>query len=178
MSDDKNMAVANSPQPVSDDANAPRYLTLCINMAGMRCLLVGGGSVGARKATTLADAGAELTVVAPEISAPVKQLVAAGRIQWRQAEYDAAMLEGVVLVVAATDDEALNLRIGADAQQRGILSCTASAARSSRVIFPAVYTGEEVTVAVHSHGRACLRSQQVRNEIAAWLEEQSRQPQN
>jgi siroheme synthase-like protein len=151
------------------DPEGPRYLTLGIDMAGMRCLVVGGGAVGARKTSTLADAGAEVTVVAPEISAPVQKLVETGRVQWRQAVYDAAMLEGFLLVVAATDDEALNLRIRADAEGRHLLSCTTSAARLSRVIFPAVYSGDEITVAVHSHGRKCRRSQAVRNEIAAWL---------
>jgi uroporphyrin-III C-methyltransferase / precorrin-2 dehydrogenase / sirohydrochlorin ferrochelatase len=150
----------------------PRYLPLAINLAGMHCVVVGGGSVGARKATTLADAGAQVTVVAPEICAAVQELVEAGRVEWSPTKYETAMLEGCVLAVAATDDDALNRRIGAEAEARQRLCCVASAASASRVIFPAVYTavhtGEEITVAVHSHGPACRRSQQVRNEIAAW----------
>jgi uroporphyrin-III C-methyltransferase / precorrin-2 dehydrogenase / sirohydrochlorin ferrochelatase len=150
-------------------ADGPRYLPLAVNLAGMRCLVVGGGAVGTRKASTLANAGALVIVVAPEICAAAKELVEAGRVEWSRTKYETAMLAGCVLAVAATDDDALNRRIGAEAEARHLLCCTASAASVSRVIFPAVFSGEEITVAVHSHGRACRRSQQVRNEIAAWL---------
>jgi uroporphyrin-III C-methyltransferase/precorrin-2 dehydrogenase/sirohydrochlorin ferrochelatase len=155
--------------PGSDEAGGPRHMALGINMAGLRCLVVGGGRIGSRKASTLAAAGADVTVIAPVISKELQELVAAGRVRWQRAEYASAILDGFALVVAATDDRPLNLRIASDAEGRGILSCNVSAASRSRVIFPAVYTDEEITVAVHSHGRRCRLSQQVRDEIAQWL---------
>jgi len=158
----------------SDVPPGPHYTTLGIDMAGLRCLVVGGGRIGARKAATLAAGGAEVTVLAPTISENLPELVAAGRVRWQQAEYDAALLSGFVLVVAATADEALNLRIAADAEGRGILSCNVSAAARSRVIFPALCREEGITVAVHSHGRSCRRSKEMRDEIAAFLLDRKR----
>jgi siroheme synthase-like protein len=152
-----------------DEAGGPRYLTLGINMAGLRCLVVGGGRIGSRKALILVEARAEVTVIAPAISRELQNLVDAGRATWQQDEYAPAMLDGVALVVAATDDRPLNLRIACDAECRGILSCNVSAASRSRVIFPAVYADDEITVAVHSHGQRCRRSKQVRDELAEWL---------
>ena len=152
-----------------EERSGPRYTTLGINMAGLRCLVIGGGRIGSRKAATLAAGGAEVTVVAPTISGPLPELVAAGSVRWQASEYDAAMLAGFVLVVAATPEPALNLRIAADAEGRGILCCNVSSASGSRVIFPALCTDGEVTVAVHSHGRECSLSKRVRDEIAAWL---------
>ena len=152
----------------NEKADGPRYMTLGINMAGLRCLVVGGGNVGSRKAATLAAAAADVTVVAPLISKELQVLVAAGRVKWQQAEYASAILGKFMFVVAATDDRPLNLRIASDAEERGILSCNVSAASRSRVIFPAVYTEEEITVAVHSHGRQCRRSKQLRDQIAQW----------
>ncbi len=146
-----------------------RYLPLAIDMAGRRCLVVGGGRVGARKVSTLVAAGAKVIVAAPRISDPVRRLVDAGRVQWQQAEYDSAMLAGCILVVAATDDRDLNARIASEAEALGILSCNVSAGNRTRVIFPAVYAGDAVTVAVHTDGRDCRLSQRVRNDIAAWL---------
>ena len=96
----------------------------------------------------------------PTISDSLPELVAAGRVRWQSSEYDAAVLAGFVLVVAATPNQALNLRIAADAEGRGILCCNVSASRS-QVIFPALYTEEEVTVAVHSDGRKCGLSKRV-----------------
>jgi len=148
---------------------AGRYLTLAVHTAGLRCLVVGGGRVGTRKALKLADAGAAVTVLAPEITGRLRRAVRLGRVHWRQAEYDPAELDDFLLVVAATSDAALNLRIGRDCEVRGSLSCVASSATSSRVIFPAEYDDGEITVAVHSRGRECRRSQQLRDDIAAEL---------
>jgi siroheme synthase-like protein len=160
---------ADSVPSDRDECSGPHYTTLGINMAGLRCLVVGGGQIGSRKASTLAAGSAKVTVVAPTIAGALQELVTSGRVQWQPSEYDAAMLVGFVLVVAATDDQALNLRIAADAEERGILCCNVSSASCSRVIFPALCTDKEVTVAVHSHGRRCGLSKRVRDEIAAWL---------
>lgn len=152
-----------------DGISAGRYLTLGVRMAGLRCLVVGGGRIGTGKALKLADADARVTVLAPEISGRLRQAARLGRIRWRQAEYDPSDLDGFVLVVAATSDRGLNLRIGRESEVRGILSCVASSASSSRVIFPAVYDHGEISLAVHSHGRQCRLSQQLRDGIAAGL---------
>ena len=150
---------------------ASRYVTLGINLAGRRCLVVGGGNVGTRKVVTLLAGGASVTVLAPQISQSLQQAVDAGHLEWLRSEYAADSVEGCLLVVAATGDPALNDRIAADAETRGILSCNASAADRSQVIFPALLSAEDITVAVHSHGRCCRASQEVRNAIAAWLAE-------
>jgi siroheme synthase-like protein len=144
------------------------YMPLAIDMAGQRCLVLGGGRVGTRKVATLLEAGAEVTLVAPKISDALRKLVDAGRVDRQKRQYDAQMLGQFMLVVAATDDRALNLRICRDADARGILSCNVSAGNRSRVIFPAVYADRQVTVAVHSQGRDCRLSQKVRDDIAAW----------
>ena len=131
--------MANDSMPSDrEERRSPRYTTLGINMAGLRCLVVGGGRIGSRKAATLAAGGAEVTVVAPAISGTLPELVAAGRVRWQPSEYDAAMLPGFVLVVAATAERALNLRIAADAEEPGILCCNVSSASRSEVIFPAL----------------------------------------
>ena len=127
------MATDDTPSN-REKASGPRYTTLGINLAGRRCLGVGGGRIGSRKAATLAAGGAEVIVVAPAIAESLQDLVAAGRVRWQPSGYDASLLPGSVLVVAATADEALNLRIAADAAERGILCCNVSSSRSP-VIF-------------------------------------------
>ncbi len=146
-----------------------RYMPLAINMAGQRCLVVGGGRVAARKVATLVDAGAEVILVAPKIAAPLGKLAESGRLQWRRGPYDPAIEGRFTLIVAASDDRALNGRICRAADARGILSCNVSEGNRSRVIFPAVCADRQVTVAVHSQGRDCRLSQKVRDNIAEWL---------
>ena len=146
-----------------------KYLPLAIRTDGLPCLVVGGGRIGARKTATLLAADARVTVLSPEISPRLAELVQRGRIQWHQAKYELSRLAGFRLVIAATADRRLNRQIGRDAERQGILSCVVSSADSSRVIFPAVWRDRDITVAVHSQGRDCRRSQAVRDRIAAWL---------
>jgi siroheme synthase-like protein len=168
---DLSMNPSESHPDLTADAQAAAYLTLGINVRGLRCLVVGAGRVGARKVLTLAKAGADVTVVAPVVSDSLTSVIAAGQVQWRQREFASADLDGCFLVVAATSDRELNQRIGQEADSRRVLSCVASDAGDSRVIFPALYDDGEVSVAVHSHGRDCRRSQQVRNDLAARLKQ-------
>ena len=152
-------------QPDAVSLQGPHFTPLAINLAGLPCLVVGGGRVGTRKAQILADGGADVTVLAPEISSALQELVRLGRVQWRQGEYRHPIGNEFFLVVAATSDAALNDRIAREA--RGALTCVVSSAPASRVIFPAVYADGDVTVAVHSDGRDCRRSQRARDRIAA-----------
>ncbi len=142
----------------------PHFTPLAVNLAGLPCLVVGGGRVGTRKAKILCGGGAEVTVLAPEISAELHELVLLGRVRWREEAYRGPGESEFFLVVAATSDAALNERIGREA--RAALVCVVSSVEVSRVIFPAVYADGNVTVAVHSDGRDCRRSQQVRDRIA------------
>ena len=148
---------------------AAAYLPLAIRTADLPCLVVGGGRVGTRKAITLCRAGAKVTVLSPEISPRLREFVNRGQIEWRQSQYAPSQIRGFRLVVAATADHRLNRQIGQDAEAEGILSCVVSSADSSRVIFPAVCSEGNITVAVHSQGRNCRQSQAVRNRIAVLL---------
>ena len=146
-----------------------RYLPLGIDVAGLPCLVVGGGRIGTRKAMTLADAGARVTVLSPEVSPDLGLAADRGLIEWQRAEYSSSRLAGWRLVVAATADPELNIRIAHDAEEQDIFHCVVCPGRFSRVIFPAVYADENLTVAVHSHGRNCAASRAIRDTIAAML---------
>ncbi len=166
------MTTLTSMTKEETDAQQPTagaYLSLAVRVDDLSCLVVGGGRVGTRKATTLYRAGAKVTVLSPEISPRLRVMVDRGQIEWHQASYAPSRIHGFRLMVAATADQALNLQIGQDAENEGILSCVASSAESSHVIFPAVCSDGNVSVAVHSHGRDCRQSQAVRNRIAIWL---------
>ena len=88
-------------------ANQITFMPLAINMAGQRCLVVGGGRVATRKVNTLLAAGAAVMLAAPKIAEPLRTLADSGRIEWRQREYEPKILAHFLLVVAATDDRAL-----------------------------------------------------------------------
>ena len=98
------------------------YLLLGIAMAGRRCVVLGGGRVGTRKARLLADAGAEVIVVAPEISASVQAAVSRAGCGGGKEPTRRPILRAAWLAVAATDEPATNAQIARDAEARGILA--------------------------------------------------------
>jgi siroheme synthase-like protein len=148
---------------------ALRFLPVGLRVQGKHCVVVGGGAVGTRKARTLERAGARVTVFSPTLTAELAQRVKAGGVHWVEAAFREEHLAGVFLVVAATDDEALNIAVVRTAVGRGALACDASAAERSELIFGALLERDDVTVAVFTGGRDPAQARRTRNEIAKFL---------
>jgi len=87
-----------------------------VDGAGLRVLVVGGGAVAARKLAAFLQAGARVRVVAPEAAESVKALADSGELEWLARGYQPADLGDAQLVIAATDDRAVNAKIAADAR--------------------------------------------------------------
>src|SRR5690606_21443558 len=96
------------------------FLPLFHNLRGRLVLVVGGGDIALRKARLLTDAGARLRVVAPDITPPLHELLEQHEGEGLLQGYQAAQLDGVQLVIAATDDETLNAQVSRDAQARNL----------------------------------------------------------
>ncbi|MHC4180220.1 MAG: hydroxymethylbilane synthase [Planctomycetota bacterium] len=149
-------------------------MPLGIDVRGMACLVVGGGRVAARKVAAFLSHGANVRVVSPEICGQLQELADTGEVAWQRGAYESDCLGHAVFVVAATSSADINARIAEDAEAQGKLVCVASSGKLSRVIFPARYSADGVTVAVHTNGRDCVRSKKLRDDIAAILPDQGR----
>ena len=137
------------------------FLPLFHKLQGRVVLVVGGGEVALRKARLLSDAGGQLRVVAPEVRDELTALAGEGRVHLRG--YESADLQGVALVVAATDDEPLNARISAEAQALGIPVNVVDAPALCSVIFPAIVDRSPLIVAVTSGGDAPVLARLIRD---------------
>jgi siroheme synthase-like protein len=153
----------------SDGSYTLRFLPLGLDVRGKNCLVVGGGGIGTRKAHTLAQAGAVVTVVSPKLTEELAQLVEAGRVGWVRDSFREEHLGGQFLVVAATDDEATNATVVRLAAAYGALVCDASSAERSGVVFGALLHRDDVTVAVFTGGRDPAQARRTRDEIANLL---------
>ncbi len=89
-----------------------------LKVAGRRVVIVGGGSVAVRRAESLLEAGARVTVVAPEVDEALAGLC----VTIERRGYVQGDLDGAMLVVIATDDAAVNDRVAADAAEAGVLT--------------------------------------------------------
>jgi precorrin-2 dehydrogenase/sirohydrochlorin ferrochelatase len=142
-----------------------RFLPVGLAVQGKRCLIVGGGAVGTRKALTLVGAGAAVTVVSPAVTDDLLQLVEDGRVQWLEDSCLEQHLDSAFLVVAATDDEGLNARVVREAGRRGALACDASSAERSQVIFGALLEMQGLTMAVFTDGQDPGAARRTRDEV-------------
>ena len=113
------------------------FLPLFHKLQDRPVLVVGGGEVALRKSRLLAEAGARLRVVAPQVDEALCALAGPG-VQLRG--YQSSDLQGVVLVIAATDDEPLNARISAEAQALCIPVNVVDAPKLCSVISPRLST--------------------------------------
>ncbi|MEH6485288.1 MULTISPECIES: siroheme synthase CysG [Pseudomonas] len=145
------------------------YLPLFHKLQGRTVLVVGGGEVALRKARLLADAGATLRVVTLTIRDDMRQMLESVHGELRLRGYQADDLEGVVLVIAATDDEPLNQLISEQAQARGVPVNVVDAPKLCSVIFPAIVDRSPLIVAVSSGGDAPVLARLMRAKIETWI---------
>lgn len=140
-------------------------LPLLLDVTARRVLVVGGGAVAVRRVRTLLEAGADVVVVAPEVDAAMPP--SGARIELRAFRSDD--LDGAWLVLACTDDPAVNAAVAASAAERSIFCVRADAAAGGTARVPAVLRREGMTVAVNG-GDDPRRAATLRDAIGAALQ--------
>ncbi len=143
------------------------YFPIFVDLRGKRCLVVGGGMVAARKAESLVRAGAFVHVVAPQLSAAVRELASSGKLAVTCAAYQSAQLTDVELVVAATDDSQVNASVSRDARALRLLVNVVDCPALSTFIVPALVDRSPVIVAVSSAGTAPVLARTLRGKLEA-----------
>ena len=133
-------------------------LVLSWNVDGRRCVVVGGGTVGTRRARDLAAAGARVTVVAPDVTEALVDLVATGEVNLEQVPATSEVLDrvlpGAVLVVVATDRTEVNELVAEAARELGVLVNRADDAASGDVTWTTPVRRGPVHFAVSTGGEA------------------------
>jgi siroheme synthase-like protein len=136
-----------------------------LDLEGRECLVVGAGVVAARKVAGLLDAGARVTVVSPVLAPAVLDIARDGRLRWWPREYVKGDVTGFALVMVATDDEAVNALVAAEARERSIwVNCADDPARCD-FILPSVLRRGPLTVAVSTGGASPTVAHMVREEL-------------
>jgi uroporphyrin-III C-methyltransferase/precorrin-2 dehydrogenase/sirohydrochlorin ferrochelatase len=92
------------------------YFPLFFKARERRCVVVGGGEVALRKVSLLLEAGACVQVVSPKLHGGLASLHREGRIAWEEKRFEPGDLGEADLVIAATDDSAVNRAVSAAAQ--------------------------------------------------------------
>ena len=137
---------------------------LFVDLAGKKALVIGGGTVGLRRAEVLARFGAEVTVVSPTLSREVE------RIRHIPRKYTLGDLEGAFLAVAASDDPQVNEAAGREARRLGVFFNRSDAPADCDFFFPAVCEGGGMVAGLAGDGTDHGKTARTAKEIRKILE--------
>jgi siroheme synthase-like protein len=143
-----------------------RYYPIFLDLKDQPVLVVGAGTVALRKTRALVEAGARVTVVAPEWDAEFESLP----VKLVKRRFRALDLSGAGLVFAATDDRATNHRIGVAAKGKGLFANIADSAEECGFLVPARVERGCVQVAISTGGENPRLSGELRKKLDALLE--------
>lgn len=132
-------------------------------LVGKRCLVVGGGKVAARKVKGLLDAQADVHVLAPSFAAEIERLQS---VRFKQKLYEEGDIAGYWLVIAATDDPAVNRQVFEDGERHGIWVNAADEPASCSFTLPAIARQGSVMAAVSTGGHSPALASWLRDQIA------------
>lgn len=141
------------------------YFPVFLDLKNRLCLLVGGGDIATRKGRLLAKAGARLRVVAPDISAELRELVAQNNGELLERKYQTSDIDDCVIVVAATDIEPLNEQISHDAKAKNIPVNVVDSPALCTYITPAIIDRSPLVIAISSGGESPVLARLIRAKL-------------
>lgn len=137
-----------------------------VDLTGKSCLVVGGGRIALRKVKTLLDFGADITVVAPQISTELSAIPGVTLLPRGYRSEDCA---DRVLAIAATNDRGLNRSVALDCKARNIPVNVIDSQEDSTFLFPAYTRQGDIVAAVSSGGSSPLITQKLKKQIEPLL---------
>ena len=132
---------------------------------GGRRLVVGGGAVGTRKVVTLLDCGANVTVISPVVSDQLRDFAISGLIKLWERSYQSGDLDGMFLVIGATDDEGLNRQISSDANHLNTLCNIADRPEVCNFILPAIVERDDLIITISTSGKSPALAKKLRKRL-------------
>ncbi len=151
---------------VQDMLDTPFYIA-CLRLTARRCVVIGGGDIGLEKVEGLLACDGDVTLIAPDAIPPLRELAAEGSIKWEQRAYAGAEdLEGVFIVIAATSDTDVNIRVYEDAERRAMLVNVVDVPPLCNFILPAIFRTGPLAIAISTAGASPALAKRIKAQIA------------
>ncbi|OQB54709.1 MAG: Siroheme synthase [Deltaproteobacteria bacterium ADurb.Bin151] len=142
-----------------------KYYPVFWNIAGKKCVVVGGGDVAARKVTRLLDCNAKVCVVSPGLVPELEELKRNRLIDHVNDAYESKYLNGAVLVIGATDDEKINDAISKDAKEKNLPVNIVDDPQKCDFILPSLIERGDLTIACSTGGQSPALARYLREEL-------------
>lgn len=145
------------------------YLPIFVHLKDRPCLVVGGGSIAARKIRQLLKAGGKVTVIAPEICNDVQQMLSDHRIKHIVSTFKPEHLDTMTLIIAATDDEVINRQVSELAQSRNIPVNVVDNPELCSFIMPSIVDRNPVQIAISTGGSSPVLARLLRARLETMI---------
>jgi precorrin-2 dehydrogenase/sirohydrochlorin ferrochelatase len=155
--------------------HAMEMFPIFFKLDGRRCLVVGAGTIAAPKIESLLRAGGSVTVVAPDALPEVKAKVASSQLEWHPREFAPADLDGMFLVIAGTNHQAINHQVAEAARAKNVLCNSVDDPPDCDFFYPSVVRRGDLQIAISTAGKSPALAQRLRREIDALLPEDTGQ---
>ena len=130
------------------------YYPIYLDIEDRDVVIIGGGSVCARKAETMMKYGARVTIVSPEFTEEIEQWAAEGKLTLRRKQYEEGDIDGANIVIASTDNQLVNEKIAADCRRRRIPVNVVDVTPLCEFIVPAIIESGSIQLAVSTGGKS------------------------
>ena len=142
-----------------------RYYPVNLDIRNRKCLVVGGGSVSTRKVMTLLECGAIITVVSPDVTEELLELAEKKMIELKKRPYEPSDIDGMFLVIGATDNEELNRQINKDAERQNKLCNIADRPEACNFILPSIVNRGNLVIAISTSGKSPAFAKKMRQDL-------------
>jgi siroheme synthase-like protein len=138
------------------------FYPVFLDVAGKRCLVIGGGQLALRKVTALLECRADVTVVSPSFDPEFRGLKGKGAVELIERRFVSGDLTGAAIVIAATDERETNRKIAEKAKKRRALVNVVDDAESSDFIVPSFFRRGDLMIAVSTAGLSPAFAKKIR----------------
>ena len=143
------------------------YYPIFLELSNKKCLVVGGGEVAERKVESLLESLADVTVVSPKVTERIRALADSDKVTLILRDFEPQDLGEMMLVIAATDDRAVNSEISDLAQRRRMLVNIVDDPELCNFIVPATVRRGDLQICVSTSGGSPMLAKRIRREIEA-----------
>lgn len=148
-----------------------RYYPIFVDIKGRKVVVVGGGDVAERKILTLLSCGANIFLIAKELTDNLKKLIKNGDVHYLGKEFNNEYLENAWLVIAATNDRDLNRLISKGAKARNIFVNAVDQPGDCTFIVPSIMRQGDLVIAISTSGKSPALAKKIRKDLERIFDE-------
>ena len=145
------------------------FLPIFMNVQGQNCLVIGGGKIASRKVFMLLRAGAAVSVVSPELCQDLTIRKNEAEITHIDRAFEDADLAGCKIVIAATDDNKVNIHVSELAKAKGIPVNVVDEPALCSFIVPSIIDRNPVQIAISTGGASPVLARLLRSRLETFI---------